>query len=203
MKLQPLNLEKMKEETSDTSEKLDKLQKTYWDFDTIEEVKQRIRLAIQGLLKELEEDITYWKKEMVKYEEKFLNAKNIEEKRKYDEYWKVSEQVYRVLEKRIKNLIKKWLSTRIQNAIAEITKKVNDVKSACKFYLRYRDKPELLIKEHPEYKEKVNSIKLRFVSENSELVDSMMWHYLSDYNEWLFKLAFKSILDEKNETQNS
>ena len=57
MKPQPLNLEKMKEETSDTSEKLDKLQKTYWDFDTIEEVKQRIRLAIQGLLKELEEEV--------------------------------------------------------------------------------------------------------------------------------------------------
>jgi len=39
--------------------------------------------------------------------------------------------------------------------------KSEDVKSACGFYLRYKDKPELLIKEHPEYKkeiEKINNI---------------------------------------------
>ena len=33
------------------------------------------------------------------------------------------------------------------------------IKSACEFYLRYKDKPELLMKEHPEYKKEVENIK--------------------------------------------
>ena len=30
------------------------------------------------------------------------------------------------------------------------------IRKACEFYLRYKDKPELLVKEHPEYLEEVN-----------------------------------------------
>ncbi|MGQ4892954.1 MAG: hypothetical protein ACP6IP_10815 [Candidatus Njordarchaeia archaeon] len=32
------------------------------------------------------------------------------------------------------------------------------IKSACEFYLRYKDNPELLIKEHPEYKKEIGKI---------------------------------------------
>jgi len=48
-----------------------------------------------------------------------------------------------------------------------------DIKSACDFYLRYRSNPELMWKEHPEYR-------------YNEL----------GYNDWLFKLAFKDIFKE-------
>ena len=71
-------------------------------------LKEDIKLAVQGLLQEIEEDIAYWKKVMKEYEEKELNAKTEEEKKEYDEYWKIAEQVHRVLNTRIKNLIKKW-----------------------------------------------------------------------------------------------
>ena len=77
-------------------------------------IKQRIKLAVQGLLQEIEEDIAYWKKVMKEYEEKELNAKTEEERKEYDEYWKIAEQVHRVLNTRIKNLIKKWFPDEVK-----------------------------------------------------------------------------------------
>jgi len=56
------------------------------------------------------------------------------------------------------------------------------LKSACEFYLRYKDKPELLIKEYPEYKEEL---------------DEEGWWFSSEYNNWLFKLAFKDVFKEE------
>jgi len=50
------------------------------------------------------------------------------------------------------------------------------IKSACEFYLRYKDKLELLEKEHPNLVEYDKNMK---------------------YNDWLFKLAFKDVLEEK------
>jgi len=63
------------------------------------------------------------------------------------------------------------------------------IKSKCEFYLRYKDNPELLIKEHLEYKKDVK----RFYdsgrkTRHREIVG--MWS-LDEYNLWLFKLAFK------------
>jgi len=63
------------------------------------------------------------------------------------------------------------------------------IKSACEFYLRYKDKPELLVKEHPEYKKELSSNLL-------PLEELSYWEQLI-YNEWLFKLAFKDVLEEK------
>ena len=77
-------------------------------------LKEDIKLAVQGLLQEIEEDIAYWKKVMKEYEEKELNAKTEEEKKEYDEYWKIAEQVHRVLNTRIKNLIKKWFPDEVK-----------------------------------------------------------------------------------------
>jgi len=96
----------------------------------------------------------------------------------------------------------------------------NRIIKACEFFLRYKDNPELLIKEHPEFKEEVERIKNRYFGyletlkknypepvkiENDCITIitglikeeiSISRAYLTDYNEWLFKLAFKGVLNE-------
>jgi len=64
---------------------------------------------------------------------------------------------------------------------------LHDVRLACKFYLRYRNNPELFMKEHPELKCKefskwIDDFKMGVIEEN--------------YNKWLFKLAFKGVIKE-------
>ena len=68
--------------------------------------------------------------------------------------------------------------------------KLEDIKSACEFYLRYKDKPALLWKEREEYRR--NLIKL------DKLEDDYFRFDTDEYNEWLFRLAFRSVI--KNET---
>jgi len=56
------------------------------------------------------------------------------------------------------------------------------IKSACVFYLRYMDNPELLFKEQKEYWKKYkHHLKFGKTADN--------------YEEWLFKLAFKDVLE--------
>jgi len=67
------------------------------------------------------------------------------------------------------------------------------IKSACKFYLRYKDRPDLLEKEQ------------------KDLIDYDAWDFryhtfvisrgnrAIEYNEWLFELAFKDVLDGGDE----
>ena len=69
-----------------------------------------------------------------------------------------------------------------------ITKFKQRLKSACEFYLRYKDNPELLINEHPEYKNKIKGTK------RSDLFGLL---YDSDYQDWLFKIAFKDVMEEE------
>jgi len=65
------------------------------------------------------------------------------------------------------------------------------IKSACEFWLKYKDNPELLIKEHPEYKAKVkNNLWDCWFEDEAEMRQK-------EYNRWLFKLAFKEVLEEK------
>ena len=52
------------------------------------------------------------------------------------------------------------------------------LKSACEFYLRYKDNPELLINEHPKYEKEIQKL---WKNKN----------FTATYNDWLFKLAFK------------
>ena len=79
-----------------------------------------------------------------------------------------------------------------EKVFIKIEKKIREIKqrlkSACDFYLRYKDNPELLIKEYNEF---------------SEIVKRNNWDFLEskidEYNEWLFKLAFKDVLEvDKN-----
>ena len=55
------------------------------------------------------------------------------------------------------------------------------LKSACEFYLRYKDKPHLLIREYPKYEKQAR----KFIDD------------VEKYNDWLFKLAFGGVLDEE------
>jgi len=58
------------------------------------------------------------------------------------------------------------------------------IRVACEFYLKYKDEPELLFEEKREYR-----VILAYLFGDEK--DT------SRYNEWLFKLAFKSVLDEE------
>ena len=75
------------------------------------------------------------------------------------------------------------------------------LKSACKFYLRYKDNPDLLIKEHPEYEKELNNYfgsvvddygKKAYDNWKRDLETYAYCAVIDDYNIWLFKLAFKA-----------
>jgi len=77
---------------------------------------------------------------------------------------------------------------------------------ACEFYLRYKDDPELLIKEYPEYKKEMEERNKEFLSIVENLKQSLIPDVVKgvvlsfkhkEYNNWLFKLVFKSVLDEE------
>ena len=96
--------------------------------------------------------------------------------------------------------IKKWVKQdlvvkegNIDRAIdLTVNKLKQQIKEACEFYLRYKDNPSLLWKENPKYRKKLKKFGIteKWVSEDcDELYD---WE---DYNEWLFKLAFKGVLE--------
>jgi len=93
------------------------------------------------------------------------------------------------------------------------------IKSACEFYLRYKDKPGLLIKECPELIKKFvkehDLMEVFFAKEDIleiKVVDGSIIAFLEDrtglsfskkeYNDWLFKLAFKSVLEDENGKAN-
>jgi len=72
------------------------------------------------------------------------------------------------------------------------------LKSACEFYLRYKDKPKLLIKEHPEYEAEFINSDFKLVRFPLPPMKTAFFIELEDgeldkYNDWLFKLAFKDI----------
>jgi len=93
----------------------------------------------------------------------------------------------------------------------------DDVKSACEFYLRYKCSPELLIKEHPELKkelfeflnawnERSKRLTTLDIIDMDELLEEIkqsieQGDFLSplfpwkEYEEWLFKLAFKDVFE--------
>ena len=69
------------------------------------------------------------------------------------------------------------------------------VKAACKFYERYKGKPECLWEEKPEYREKLREMFI-FHKENGEpyfVENDYGWEI---YDKWLFKESFKSVLGE-------
>lgn len=73
-----------------------------------------------------------------------------------------------------------------------------DIKSACEFYDRYKNYPELLIKEQKELLTKVD--KLEEAREFMELIqqfdETNSLRQQIQYNNWLFKFTFKDVLQE-------
>jgi len=83
------------------------------------------------------------------------------------------------------------IRTAIRVTIEEIKQRI---KSACEFYLRYKDDPELLrIEQEIEPPEQFREYHAESKTKNVSVVS---WN-LQKYNEWLFRLAFKEVL--KNE----
>jgi len=60
------------------------------------------------------------------------------------------------------------------------------IKSACEFYLKYKDEPELLFEEKREYR----VILAHLFGDDKDT---------SRYNDWLFKEVFRCVLEEENE----
>ena len=85
------------------------------------------------------------------------------------------------------------------------------IKSACEFYLKYKDDPELLWKEQLDNIEKLKAkIRLQQFLTNIREIPSPKgevscvhgWDMydkcklLKEYNKWLFKLAFKDVFEK-------
>jgi len=81
------------------------------------------------------------------------------------------------------------------------------IRSACKFYLKYKDKPELLVKERPDkamieidYDTAEDIVKeIHRIVERYGKVEAQATIRLKiiEYNEWLFKLSFKDVLENE------
>jgi len=68
---------------------------------------------------------------------------------------------------------------------------LKDVKSACEFWLRYKDNPELLVKEQ-NYFSNYWELFERFKYQNYDF----RWEFDNKkYNEWLFRLAFQDVME--------
>ena len=72
-----------------------------------------------------------------------------------------------------------------------INKVKEQIKSACEFFLRYKDNPEKFLDEHPEYTEEV-----------CEKCGHPYVIYEDLFNDWLFKLVFKPVLDKNFDKEN-
>jgi len=122
----------------------------------------------------------------------------------------------------IKDLIEKCGYGEIATTLA--FKKIKQkLKSACEFYLRYKDKPDLLVKEHPQYKEAIE--KLRWIPNQDFEACRKDWFketygegvscdccpmqescsegefienidFIKEYNTWLFKRSFSDVFTE-------
>ena len=67
-----------------------------------------------------------------------------------------------------------------------------DIKSACEFYLRYKDRPRKLWVENKDNKEYLKQLTKIFVMNPTP---NILIRF-DNYNEWLFKLSFKDVLGE-------
>ena len=82
----------------------------------------------------------------------------------------------------------------MKNAIIQKKQRIRQIleyhiKSACEFYLRYKDKPALFSDEQFTIDWKYDRLTGTYIVE--------LGNRYTEYNYWLFKLAFKSVLDEE------
>jgi len=136
-------------------------------------------------------DLVSWEKEVHSKAKKL--AKEIEEgfRIKYDAFFVEIPGPQKFKELKVKD----WEVARlygILHAIREVRKKI---KSACEFWLRYKDNPKQFVEDYPEYEEEVK--KFVFLEDLS----STFWYDWSafdyeEYHKWLFKLAFKDVMEK-------
>jgi len=73
------------------------------------------------------------------------------------------------------------------------------IKSACEFYLRYKDNPRLFLAKESDSKYVFNYIRKIENILNHKNPSYIAWKLASfDYNEWLFKLAFKDVFEAES-----
>ena len=70
--------------------------------------------------------------------------------------------------------------------------KLEDIKSACEFYLRYKDDPFMLGKEQPKYLKELEKFGYKIIDKETAEISSK--YDPQKYNEWLFILAFRSVI---------
>jgi len=133
-------------------------------------------------------DLEEWIKELKE------KAKKLE--KEINDGWKIEKSGFFISIPTPKRFIeckeKDWEVARLYGMMKAIKEIKQEIKKRCEFYLRYKDNPSLLWKENPKYRKKLKKFGIteKWVSEDcDELYD---WE---DYNEWLFKLAFKSVLE--------
>jgi len=80
------------------------------------------------------------------------------------------------------------------------------IKSACEFFMQYRNNPEFLYNEYELLTEEEKAELERFIERLSESANSyetdcasVINDIMDDYNEWLFKLAFADIFRKEKE----
>jgi len=81
------------------------------------------------------------------------------------------------------------------------------IKKACEFYLKYKDNPKLLRKEYPEKaKIEIDYVTAEDIINEAERIverygkveaQPTLRLKIIEYNEWLFKLAFKGVLKKE------
>lgn len=70
------------------------------------------------------------------------------------------------------------------------------IRAACNFYLKYKDKPKLLGWDYPLFIDRINEIHKKRIEAEEALGPNYKPSntFIDEYNEWLFKEAFKSVL---------
>jgi len=84
----------------------------------------------------------------------------------------------------------------IESTIKLIELIIQRIKSACKFYLKYKDNPELLAEEHYEYFSYIYKFEVVGDCKNVLVFKDILID-ADQYNEWLFKLAFKPVFEDE------
>ena len=117
----------------------------------------------------------------------------------------ISEWLEKQIEKRDDLIIRKKINPSNPPLFKEIVyiTKIRDIlideikqrlKSACEFWLKYKDNPLLLCEEKPEYKKEFEPFTTAFKS--SAFSSQKLKWILDKYNDWLFRLCFKSVLED-------
>jgi len=96
----------------------------------------------------------------------------------------------------------------MRNALIKKKRMIKEVlkqhlKCVCKFYLKYKDMPELLLAGHPELADaeiRHRTTIREFAEHHNNDVDEV-WLNLNDFNEWLFRYVFKEVITEDVEKE--